>query len=106
MITIDDHPAAPAMSVATRNFDSKEEVRMMTATTVFSQHYAAPAARRARPHGFDRLVMRLSLAALLWARHRADRGILTHDEHMLRRANALAVERDQRDAALRISRVF
>ena len=78
----------------------------MTATTVFQHSYAAPAVRRARPQGLDRLVMRLSLAMLLWARHRADRGALSHEEHLLRRANALAVERDRRDAAARIFRVF
>jgi hypothetical protein len=93
----------PAMSVAPRNFDTKEKVNTMTATAVL---HSASAARRARPRGLDRLVMRLSLAMLMWARHRADRSALSHEEHTIRRAAALAVERDLREAELRISRVF
>ncbi|CAN5304405.1 hypothetical protein BH11ACT4_BH11ACT4_10800 [soil metagenome] len=106
-------PAASGMSVADCNFDTKEEVHTMTATTAVPQGYAANTmaergfpVRRPRPRGIDRVVMRLSLAMLLWARHRADRGVVTHEEHTLRRATALAVERDRRDAAARISRVF
>lgn len=115
---------AAGMSVAIGNFAGKEEVNTMTATTVSSRDYAAPrdytaardhaasrayavpGARRAQPHGVDRLVMRLSLAMLLWARHRADRGVVSRDEQLIRRANALAVEHDRRDAAARIARVF
>jgi hypothetical protein len=63
-------------------------------------------ARRARPHGIDLIVMRLSLAMLLWARERADRSTLSHEEHTIRRANALALESEQREAALRIARVL
>lgn len=106
MLTIEDRPHTAEMSVDTRILKTSEEVETMTTTTVFThQSYAAPA-RRARPHGLDRVVMRLSLAMLLWARHRADRGILSHEEHAIRRANALVLEREWRDAARRISRVF
>src|ERR1700712_1068601 len=86
--------AAPEMSVAHRNFETKEELReeaqTMTATTMNAAvtHYdtAAYGTRRVRPHGLDLLVMRLSLATLLWARRRADRNLMTHEENMLRRA--------------------
>jgi hypothetical protein len=105
------------MSVVTRNLTTEEEVSVMSATTVFQhqtdfQHlHEAPtasiqAARRARPHGIDRIVMRLSLAMLLWVRHRADRGTVSHEEHAMRHANEVALERDRHAAALRISRVF
>jgi hypothetical protein len=99
------------MSVVDRSLAVEEEVKTMTTTHVFASQYAAQSSatrvpRRARPHGIDRLVMRLSLAMLLWARHRADRGVLTHEQHLIRRTTALALEREQRDAAARIARVF
>ncbi|MEP6480972.1 MAG: hypothetical protein ABJA94_03080 [Rhodoglobus sp.] len=78
----------------------------MTATSVYKQSHAAPAARRARAHGIDRLVMRLSLVMMLWARQRADRGFITREQHTLRRENTLVIEREQRAAALRIVRAF
>lgn len=106
-MTLDKTPSTPSrMSVAGRNLDTEEEVNTMTATTVFQHQYAVPTARRARPHGIDLIVMRLSLAMLLWARERADRGTLSHEEHAIRRANALALESEQREAALRIARVL
>ena len=106
-MTLDKTPAAPSgMSVVGRNLDTEEGVNTMTATTVFQHQYAVPTARRPRPHGIDRVVMRLSLAMLLWARDRADRAALSHEEHALRRANALVLEREQRDAAKRIARIF
>jgi len=94
---------AAAMSAATRKFDSNEGVDVMTSTVVF---HSTPAARRARPHGLDRLVMRLSLAMLLWARRRADRGMLTHEEQALRRANALVIERNTGHYRQGVSRIF
>jgi hypothetical protein len=106
-MTLDKSPStASGMSVVGRNLDTEEEVDEMTATTVFQHQYAAPAVRRARPHGLDRLVMRLSLAMLLWARQRADRSMVSHEEHAIRRANELAIERDRHSADARIARVF
>lgn len=99
-------PGAAGMSVVDSNFASKEEVEMMTAITVVQRAYAAPGARRPRPHGLDLLVMRLSLAMLLWARQRADRGVMSHEEHARRRANALAIEHDRRRATALVNRVF
>jgi hypothetical protein len=100
---------APGMSEAGRNFDTEEEVNTMTATTVFHRQLAAPVlvgARRARPRGLDRLVMRLSLTMLLWARHHAERDVLSHEEHALRRAVALGIQEREREAALGVARVF
>ncbi len=66
----------------------------------------APLANGARPHGFDRLVMRLSVAMLLWAQRRAVRSSVGFDEHRRR----YLVEREldaQSHASLRIAaRVF
>jgi hypothetical protein len=106
-MTLEKTPATSSgMSVVSRNLDTEEEVNTMTATTVFQHGYAVPTTRRPRPHGIDRVVMRLSLAMLRWARARADRATLSHEEHALRRANDLVLERERREAALRIARVF
>ena len=51
--------------------------------------------RRVRPTGFDRAVMRLSLAMLLWARRRAERTFVSPEEHaLMRRAQAELQRRD------------
>lgn len=84
---------------------TEEGVNTMSAT-VYGHQYSTAAPRRARPHGLDRLVMRLSLAMLLWARRRADRAQPSYEEHSIRRATALALERERHVAATRIARVF
>ncbi|MCU1440599.1 MAG: hypothetical protein JWP85_1596 [Rhodoglobus sp.] len=94
-----------AMSVDDRNFDLDEEVKTMTVTTAFDRLIDAPAGRRARPHGVDRLVMRLSLAMLIWARERAERDAVSHDERVLRISQVRATQRREHDAALRAARV-
>ncbi len=71
----------------------------MTATLGYS------ASRRPRAHGIDRLVMRASMAALLWARRRADRAALTHETHERLRAQHVEVVRREHEAALRAARV-
>jgi hypothetical protein len=58
----------------------------------------ASAARRARPYGFDLLVMRISLAMLLWARRRADRTAVTRAEQRLHYLVALERERHDHEA--------
>jgi hypothetical protein len=72
----------------------------------FSMPQYATANRRVRPHGLDRLIMRASLGALLWARRRAESSVVSHEQQYLRRANQLAVQREQREAARRLVRVF
>jgi hypothetical protein len=94
-----------AMSVDDRSFDGEKEVKTMTATTAFDRAVNAPARRRARPHGVDRLVMRLSLAMLIWARKRADRDALSHDERALRVSQARALQTREHESALRVARV-
>lgn len=79
----------------------------MTATSVFVP------ARRARAHGVDLLVMRVSMAALLWARRRADRAeradcadrAAGRDELVRLRALQLETERREHASALRAARV-
>lgn len=90
------------MSVVDRNFDTKEEVKSMTASSAFGRQLDAPAGRRARPHGLDRAVMRLSLAMLIWARKRAE---TSHDERALRVIQARATEQREHESALRAARV-
>lgn len=70
----------------------------MTATSFGS-------ARRVRPSGFDRAVMRLSLAMLLWARRRAERTAVTHDEHARLRRELQELRRRERESALLGARV-
>lgn len=70
----------------------------MTATSFGS-------ARRIRPSGFDRAVMRLSLAMLLWARRRAERAAVTHDEHARTRRELQNLQHREREAALLAARV-
>ena len=90
------------MSVADRTFDPKEEVNTMTAATaVFARN-----SRRTRPHGLDRALMRVSLATLLWARRHADRTAISYSEHTLRRAESLARESRESQAARLPMRVF
>lgn len=80
---------APQMSVVDRIFESEQELQegamSMTATSVTAQ-MTSYNSRRVHPHGLDLVVMRLSLATLLWARRRADRSLMTHEEKMLQRA--------------------
>lgn len=63
------------------------------------------ASRRVRPAGFERAVMRLSLAVLLWARRRADRSAISPEEHALLRLAQSDLRRDEHAAALLIARV-
>ena len=87
------------MSGVERNFETKEEVKPMTATTVSLR-------RRARPHGLDLAVMRLSLAMLLWARRHADRTTYSHDEQARRLQLEGELARREHLTALMAARVL
>lgn len=63
-------------------------------------------ARRSRPRGIDLLVMRMSLAMLLWARRRANRTAMSREEHLRRREVAAATAAREHAAASRIERAF
>lgn len=63
-------------------------------------------ARRSRPHGIDLLVMRMSLAMLLWARRRANRTVMTREENLRRREVAVATEVREHAAATRLERAY
>ena len=87
---------------------TKEEVNMMSATTAGRtglRANSAPVVRRARPHGLDRAVMRLSLAMLLWARKRSDRAAITPEQHRAQRDVAEGIARRQHESALLAARV-
>lgn len=86
------------MSVVDRTFEPTREVRTMTAT------YNV-AARRARAHGFDRAVMRVSLMMLLAARKHADRTVIGYEEHTRRHNESVAAQRREHGAATLIARV-
>ena len=64
------------------------------------------AVRRVRPSGFDRAVMRLSLAMLLWARRRAERTVVSPEEHALQRRARADLARREHTAAMLIVRVY
>jgi ubiquitin len=96
---------AAEMSVDTRSFDFEREVKMMTATTDIRRLIDAPAGRRARPHGLDRLVMRLGMAMLISARKHAERDVLSYEQHTLRLDQRRAAELRDREDALRAARI-
>jgi hypothetical protein len=77
----------------------------MAAMTVTDLGFDSIPRRRPRATGLDRLVMRVSLAALLWARRRADRKAVTFEEHTLRLAQATDLARREHEFALRAARV-
>lgn len=63
-------------------------------------------ARRSRPRGIDLLVMRVSLAMLLWARRRANRTAMSREENLRRREVAAATTAREHAAASRLERAF
>lgn len=91
----------PEVSVASRSLADVEGVNSMIASTAFDRDVP----RRARPSGLDRLVMRASLAALLWARRHADRSTVPRDEQ-LRRYRVQAEVRQREHAALLLARLY
>jgi hypothetical protein len=94
---------APEMSVAGHSFEAKREVNTMTATSTTAYGITA---RRSRPHGLDRAVMRVSLMMLLAARRHADRSAVGYDEHTRLHALRVANERREHTAATLIARSY
>jgi hypothetical protein len=92
--------SGPNVSVAEATVTARDEVKMMSATTMYRT-----AERRVRPSGLDRLVMRVSLSMLLWARRHADQSALLRDEQQRRYQVRREVERREH-AALQLTRVF
>ncbi len=66
---------------------------------------ARPTAGRTRARGIDLIVMRMSLAALRWARRRADRAAAARDTIAAVRATAEATARREHDYAVRAHRL-
>ena len=80
----------------------------MTAATYPRAEYAQATyspARRVRPHGMDRAIMRLSLMALRWARRHADRTAVSYEEHTRMHRETQGLYRREHDAALLVARV-
>lgn len=77
----------------------------MTATPAFASRRYPARSRRAHAHGIDLLVMRLSMAALLWARRRADRADLGRDDLVRLRQQSAAIEQREHESALLAARV-
>lgn len=77
----------------------------MTATPVFASGTCAATSRRARARGVDRLVMRVSMSVLLWARRRADRAALPREHALRMRELAISMEQREHEASLRAARV-
>jgi hypothetical protein len=69
----------------------------MTIAVPFDHQIDASRSRHARPRGLDRVITRLGLAMLEWARRRADRSALTYEESA--RLTRLARERERRENA-------
>jgi hypothetical protein len=75
---------APDMSVVTRKFVVREEMKTMTTVTAADCRIDAPTARRARSNGLDRAVRTLAVAMLSWSRRREARAAMNHSEHARR----------------------
>ena len=67
----------------------------MTATTA-----------RVQVHGLDRLVMKVSLSMLMWARRRAARASIAREEHTRIVDQAAEMQRRDHEATKRVSRVI
>ena len=91
-------PTTDRVSVAHRAFDSASTRGQETTMTSL-------ATTRHRARGIDLLVMRVSLAMLLWARRRADRADLPREEHERRLAIQADIARRQHASALLAARV-
>jgi hypothetical protein len=76
------------LSVVDRNLDTEEEVKPMTTAHLTLTDRAA---RSARPHGLSLAVFRLGLALENWARKRAARATLSHEEQARRIATEKAI---------------
>ncbi len=75
---------APKMSVVTRKFVVREEVKSMTTATALEHGIDFPAASRTTSHGIDRVVTNLAVAMLKWSRARELRAATNHEEHYRR----------------------
>lgn len=73
----------------------------MTASITAQHHSRAVPTTRARAHGIDLLVMRLSIAALRWARRRADRSLSTREGFALTHHRDEATRRREHGYAVR-----
>ena len=76
----------------------------MTAAIAVDHHVHGSRSRRARPDGLSRAVMLLSISMLRWARKRADRAEVTHEERVL--LMRLAREQRVRENAHMVMRLF
>lgn len=77
----------------------------MTAAPAFASGSCPTPSRRARPRGLDRLVIRLSMTALLWARRRANRSEVQREHAQRMHRQSIATERREHEAALLAARV-
>ena len=104
MTTLLDNPAKDCaeMSAAAHIFEPRDEANTMT--TVQANYVQR--ARRVRPRGVDRALMRLSLATLLWARRHAERTAISYEEHTRVHTESLARERREREAVRLLMRQF
>ncbi len=74
----------PEMSVVSRKFVVREEVKTMTTATALDCSIDAPAARRSSSRGLDRVVKTLAVAMLKWSRDRESRAAASHSERSRR----------------------
>ncbi len=85
------------MSVVDRSLYSEEEVEIMTTASALDHLVESSAVHHVPPRGIDRLVMRLSLTMLMWARRRVERSAIAHDDHARQRAVQRGTETRERE---------
>lgn len=94
--------AGVSVSVAEATVTVRDEVKSMSVTTIDRR---IERRTERRPSTLDRLVMRVSLAMLLWARRHAERAALPREEQVRRYRVQLEVERREH-ATMLLTRVF
>lgn len=91
-----------SVSVAEASVAVRDEVKSMSATTI-DRRIERRIERR--PSILDRLVMRVSLAMLLWARRHAERAAVPREEQSRRYQVRLEIERREH-ATMLLTRMF
>jgi hypothetical protein len=94
------------MSVVGRIFDWTREVNLMISTRVLYRPAPAPAVPRARPGSVDRVVNRLGVAMLRWARRRAARPAVSFEDRVRLTQNARARELRERGYTVSAPRIW
>jgi hypothetical protein len=93
------------MTVVRSRFNLNKEVNEVTSVHTIAGSATRNMTQQPRSHGFDRVIMRLGLLLLLWARKRAERRarlypVLTHERQQQLVIQARALIQREHDLAM------